>query len=244
MKSFDKPLLIVYGPGGIGKSFTTEQTLDDIAAGSYHISHNLVTVNQLLAVLYKHKDGIVVFDDNLTKVLNGTTEDKQTFASILKNMAQDDQPNRYIGTESKRKTNPDEPDAYVGGSFLFTGSMIILTNKNVLDKVFTDDDKSAVLGRTVVVDFDVSEDSIIDMLSTIYQQVKVIGPGGNRLFFSDEEMLEMFNFFVKNAKAGNFKSQREYGSGLSMRLYKSVMKAFAISGLEFGPAFEKEALNR
>lgn len=114
--------LIVSGPPGLGKSFTTERVLKTMDEGSYRLIKGYVRTTGLIDAIYamRAKGNLIVLDDadmifkdenslNLLKAVCDTCEDRTV---------------SYI-TDAVRT---DEAGDAIPKTFLFEGSVIFLTN--------------------------------------------------------------------------------------------------------------------
>lgn len=114
--------MIVSGPPGLGKSFTTERVLKTMDEGSYRLIKGYVKTTGMIDAIWemRHKGNLIVLDDadmifkdentlNLLKAVCDTCEDRTV---------------SYI-TDADRV---DSSGDVIPKSFLFEGSVIFLTN--------------------------------------------------------------------------------------------------------------------
>jgi hypothetical protein len=119
--------MIVSGPGGLGKSYTVENTLEDYdPEGSVHkINRGYSRATGLYRLLYQnqHKGNVLVLDD-IDAIFND-----ETSLNILK-AACDSGRKRVISYLTEGKMLDDETAETIPKSFEYNGSVIFITNKD------------------------------------------------------------------------------------------------------------------
>ena len=114
--------LIVYGPAGLGKSYTVEAALESWG-GNYEIIKGGATKIGLLRTLYKYRsrDSVVVFDDCDSILLD------LECISLLK-AACDTTERRRISYMTNDKITADDELGTIPGTWEFEGRIIFITN--------------------------------------------------------------------------------------------------------------------
>jgi len=138
--------LLVYGEGGLGKSFTVEKALKD---GNLEQDKDYYTIKaaaspiQVFKKMQQYKDKLIVFDD--CDSLWNTEEGRNLLKGALDS--------REVRRLTWAKTLPKEfRDENLSDKFDFTGKIIFLSNKT--QKFFeSSSDTSAILTRIPVLDF-------------------------------------------------------------------------------------------
>jgi len=146
--------LIIYGRGGISKTFNVEQTLKDNnkeEEQDYYIIGGKATSKELYQTFYKHNGKIIVLDDSDDIIKNKTN------VSFLKN-GFNTSPNRKMQyLTSQAMAVPNE--------FTVTSKVIVITN---LEETKFD---QALLTRFIPVDATVTDE---DIFSYIKQNIRSI----------------------------------------------------------------------
>ena len=116
--------LIVYGPAGLGKSYTVEKVLED-ASVNHTIIKGGATKIGLLKTLYKYraKGDVIVFDDCDSILLD------LDCISLLK-AACDTTEKRTVSYLSNDKIQPDGELGTIPSTWSFDGTVIFITNTN------------------------------------------------------------------------------------------------------------------
>lgn len=216
---------IAYGKPGTGKTYTTTQVLDEIGANYVMVKGGVGSAEDLLEVLYKYKDNLViVFDDN-DAVFN--SENK---INIMK-IALDSNPGRKLGQGSviRRSTsfpNPDfdpdledttndtsvkESDPEFNGRyrrtippfFIFESKIIFLSNLV--------DFPPAILSRVASVEINFSKDEMLEYIKDKYHGTMKDNPD-----VTDEDRDAVFDFLYKVSPALNDVSFRLYSNLLGI----------------------------
>lgn len=173
------PSLIVTGEGGLGKTFTITQTIEnsniDLNAVAYFKGYS--TARGLYNTLYDNNGKLIVFDD-----CDSVLEDK-TAISILKS-ALDSYDKRVISWTAKMNKNDEYPQ-----QFEFTGRIIFISNKNK-DKI-----DGAILSRSLVVDLSMTPDEKITRMRSIIANVLPT--------YSDEVKSDALEFLNENKDTYN-----------------------------------------
>ena len=201
---------IAYGKPGTGKTYTTKEVLDEIGANYVMVKGGVGSAEDLLEVLYKYKDNLViVFDDN-DAVFN--SENK---INIMK-IALDSNPGRKLGQGSmiKRSTafpNPDfdpdledttndtsvkESDPEFNGRyrrtippfFIFESKIIFLSNLV--------DFPPAILSRVASVEINFSKDEMLEYIKSKFQGTMRDNPD-----VTDSDRDTVFDFLYKVSPA-------------------------------------------
>lgn len=216
---------IAYGKPGTGKTFTTTQVLDEIGANYVMVKGGVGSAEDLLEVLYKYKDNLViVFDDN-DAVFN--SENK---INIMK-IALDSNPNRKLGQgsairRSQSFPNPDfdpdledttddtsvkETDPEFNGRyrrtippfFIFESKIIFLSNLQ--------DFPPAILSRVANVEINFSKEEMLEYIKDKYHGTMRDNPD-----VEDADRDAVFDFLYKVAPALQDVSFRLYSNLLGI----------------------------
>lgn len=168
------PSLIVTGEGGLGKTFTITQTIENSGADNSAVAYfkGYSTARGLYNTLYDNNGKLIVFDD-----CDSVLEDKIAI-SILKS-ALDSYDKRVISWSAKMNKNDEYPQ-----QFEFTGRIIFISNKN---KERID---GAILSRSLVVDLSMTPEEKITRMRTIISNVL---PN-----YSDEVKTDALEFLNEN----------------------------------------------
>lgn len=168
------PSLIIVGEGGLGKTFTITQTIENSGVDNNAVAYfkGYSTARGLYNTLYDNNGKLIVFDD-----CDSVLEDK-TAISILKS-ALDSYDKRVISWSAKMNKNDEYPQ-----QFEFTGRIIFISNKN---KERID---GAILSRSLVVDLSMTPEEKITRMRTIISNVL---PN-----YSDEVKTDALEFLNEN----------------------------------------------
>lgn len=118
----DSRALIVSGPAGLGKSFTVEQALKNKDESEYTIVKGVVRATGLYKILHQYRNpgNVIVFDDSDSIFFDDGA------LSLLKASC-DTTELRRISWRSET-TMRDEDDDRLPTSFVFEGSIVLITN--------------------------------------------------------------------------------------------------------------------
>jgi hypothetical protein len=162
--------------GGLGKSTIATETLKEIGTDYVYIN-SYATPVELVNLLYKHSDKVILFDDTETmfslgyKVLN-------IFKGVLWAVGKTGKRIVSYNTTSKLLTAPSQ--------FEFTGKLVFLLNKlpNRKDPLV-----SALMSRSLVYEIKLSRQEILDQLKEYIKEEYV----GTTL----EERTELLNYLTE-----------------------------------------------
>lgn len=165
------PALLVAGRGGVGKTYTVKKTLEDYdytEGEEFVITKGAATPLSLYKALYDNRDRILIFDD-----CDSIFRDEDAL-NILK-AALDSEPERRISWLSRSTYDPasQKPteSKTVPNNFLFTGSVIFITNKDL--SFFKSDKLEAILTRVLAIEMSLSSEQ---MMKVIENNLKDILP--------------------------------------------------------------------
>lgn len=161
---------------GIGKSMTTKIVLNQHNA-DYIIINNHLTKKELFILLQNNKDKIVVIDD-VDKILENSDH-----ASILKQALDTHPYGREIQYNTSTKIKDDEGNKLIK-KFIFTGKIIILTNK-----VKDDEHINAIKDRVLYHKINMTNQDLFEIMQWI-----VKNPLPNSTDLSLNERQEVFDF--------------------------------------------------
>lgn len=145
------PAVLITGVAGVGKTFLVKSQLRKHGkheGHDYHFIQGHASPGGLYLFLYQHRDAVVVFDD-----CDAVLENEGSIP-LLK-CALDSYDERKVSWLSSR------PPEGVETSFVFTGSIIFVSNK---DASSIDE---AVKSRTMVIDLQMTRPEICDYLASI-----------------------------------------------------------------------------
>ena len=150
---------IISGPGGVGKTHTVTETLDEIGLQKdvdYQLVKGFTSPRGLYERLYDNNGKLTVFDD-----CDSALKDRIS-ASLLK-AALDSYSTREISWVVKKS---ETPNASIPLHFEFDGRIIFLTNKLIheLDE--------PLLTRSLVVDMQLTRGQILERMEQILPTVK------------------------------------------------------------------------
>jgi hypothetical protein len=165
----DQASVVVTGPGGLGKSYTVTQALNDAGMtdvtlldefevgdkintkGSFRVIKGYSTPKGLYRTLYENKDGVVVFDD-----CDSVLKDPVSL-NLLKG-ALDSYARRIISWRA------DLRDDDLPQSFEFKGRVVFISNlpSNAMDQ--------AIITRSMAVDLSMTESQKIDRMRFLLDQ--------------------------------------------------------------------------
>jgi hypothetical protein len=149
------PSLIVTGEGGLGKTHTVNQTIQEgnMEPSEWVSFKGYSTPRGLYNTLFDHNGKLIIFDD-----CDSVLEDKVAL-NILKS-ALDSYETRQISWMAKMNRNDEYPQ-----QFNFTGRIIFISNK---DKSKID---GAILSRSLVVDLGMTPDEKIQRMNFIIEDI-------------------------------------------------------------------------
>lgn len=149
------PSLIVTGEGGLGKTHSVTQTINEagLLPVDFVFFKGYSTARGLYNTLYDNNGKLIIFDD-----CDSVLEDKVA-VNILKS-ALDSYEKRTISWMAKMNKNDEYPQ-----QFDFTGRVIFISNK---DKESID---GAILSRSLTVDLTMTPDEKIERMRTILPNI-------------------------------------------------------------------------
>ncbi len=173
------PSLIVTGEGGLGKTYSVSQSIDDAGLNDneFVFFKGYSTARGLYNTLYDNNGKLIIFDD-----CDSVLEDKVA-VNILKS-ALDSYEKRTISWMTKMNKNDEYPQ-----QFDFTGRIIFISNKS---KSSID---GAILSRSLTVDLTMTPDEKIERMSTILPNVLTE--------YDDQIKIEALNFLAENKTVAN-----------------------------------------
>lgn len=177
--------LIIVGPAGVGKSFGVEKALKE-TVGDYTVTKGHVSSMGLYKQLYENRfpNSVIVFDDV-------DVFDNETTLNILKAVC-DGNDMRKVSWDSKASI-VDNDGQEVPKSFVFEGSVIFITNKDIGSIVEKDVKLSqhinAMLSRSLFVDIGIK--TVQDYLVRIRQVIST-GMLDKTLEYSDQQTLMFY----------------------------------------------------
>lgn len=164
----DQVSVIVSGPGGLGKSYTVNEALEDSGLedismldpedrafidkeSTYQVVKGYSTAKGLYRTLYENREGVLVFDD-CDSVL------KDSVSLNLLKAALDSYDQRIISWRADLK------DADLPQAFEFKGRIIFISNmpSTALDQ--------AILSRSMVVDLSMNKDQKVERMQYLLEQ--------------------------------------------------------------------------
>lgn len=156
------PALLVAGRGGVGKTYTVKKTLEDYGyteGDEFVIVKGAATPLSLYKELYNHRDRILIFDD-----CDSIFRDEDAL-NILK-AALDSEPERRISWLSRSTYDPESQkpteNKSVPNNFLFTGSVIFITNKDL--SFFRSEKLEAVLSRAFPIEISLTSEQMLKLM--------------------------------------------------------------------------------
>lgn len=149
------PSLIVVGEGGLGKTHTVLQAIEDneVAPSDYIVIKGYSTARGLYNLLYDNNGKLIIFDD-----CDSVLEDK-TAVNILKS-ALDSYDVRTITWSARMNKNDKYPQ-----NFNFTGRVIFISNKS------KDSIDQAMRTRCLTVDLTMTSDEKIERMKYILEDI-------------------------------------------------------------------------
>jgi len=173
------PSLIVTGEGGLGKTHSVTQTINEcgLESGEFVFFKGYSTARGLYNTLYDNNGKLIVFDD-----CDSVLEDKVA-VNILKS-ALDSYETRKISWMARMNKNDEYPQ-----QFDFTGRIIFISNKS---KESID---GAILSRSLTVDLTMSPDEKIQRMLTILPNIMP--------YYSNDIKMEALAFLNENKTSAN-----------------------------------------
>jgi len=159
--------MIVYGPPGLGKSYSVFDKLKDqeITTVKGHC-----TPGGLVKTLFKHRDGgVIVFDDTDSVLM-----DPKSLA-LLK-AATDSSKTRVVSYKSTRTIEADDELGKVESSFEFKGTIVFITNMdfNNAPKAISPHTQ-AIISRSTYVDLGLrTRDDYIDLIEHVVSTTGIL----------------------------------------------------------------------
>lgn len=157
--------LLVYGKGGLGKSFTVEQMLEKKELEQdvdYFLIKGAASPIKVFEKMKAHPDKLFVFDD--ADSMWKTTEGR----NILKGALDSKEKGGYISWEkSGAKVDKDS-----NNSFYFTGKIIFISNMDG-EEMKKDEDIAAILTRIEFLDFSFTNSQTYIMVSKLLRDNKM-----------------------------------------------------------------------
>lgn len=149
------PSLIICGPGGLGKTHTVLNTIEqkELYPFEWQMIKGYSTARGLYNTLFDNNGKLIIFDD-----CDSVLEDKVAI-NILKG-ALDSYETRTISWSAKMNKNDEYPQ-----QFNFTGRIIFISNK---DKKSIDD---AILTRSLTVDLNMTPTEKIERMSYVIEKI-------------------------------------------------------------------------
>lgn len=161
--------LFVAGRGGVGKTWNVEDTLSQLGLSDgdgYFLNTGSVSAAGLYRLLFRHKNGLIVFDD-----ADDVFKD-QTTRNYLKNATDTKKVRKLVFTKAGANVvdedeyeSPEEllDDDKVPRSFEFKGQIIFISNLSK-DKM---DPDGALRTRGYMIDIDPTDDEVYDLMEKI-----------------------------------------------------------------------------
>lgn len=173
------PSLIVTGEGGLGKTHSVTQTINEcgLEFGEFVFFKGYSTARGLYNTLYDNNGKLIIFDD-----CDSVLEDKVA-VNILKS-ALDSYETRKISWMARMNKNDEYPQ-----QFDFTGRIIFISNKA---KESID---GAILSRSLTVDLTMSPDEKIQRMLTILPNIMP--------YYSNDIKMEALAFLNENKTSAN-----------------------------------------
>lgn len=148
------PSLLISGEGGLGKSYSVMQMLEDMEDGEdYIVIKGYSTARGLYNTLYDNQDKLIIFDD-CDSVLKDATS-----LNILKG-ALDSYDKRVITWNAMMSQNDEYPS-----SFEFTGKVIFISN------LAQENINQAIKSRSLIIDLHMTTADKIERMETILPNV-------------------------------------------------------------------------
>lgn len=171
------PSLIITGEGGLGKTHTVMQTIQDLQMFNYEwtVFKGYSTARGLYNTLYDNNGKVIIFDD-----CDSVLEDKVAI-NILKS-ALDSYEKRTITWMAKMNPNDSYPQ-----QFDFRGRIIFISNKSK-DKI-----DGAILSRSLTVDLTMTAEEKIQRMTKIIDKIL---PD-----YDMDNKLDALNFLSQNKEA-------------------------------------------
>lgn len=202
--------LFVAGRGGTGKTHNVEATLNAMGlkdGNGYFKNAGSASAPGVYRVLFKNKDGIVLFDDS-----DGALAD-QDGRNILK-AATDTKKNRKIAWNKASKnlmdpdviTDQDIENGMLPTHFEFTGKIIFISNLSI-DKL---DPDGALRTRALMISIDPTDEELIKFLGKICGDIEL----EDGLDMALDKRKEVVDLIAQNGKDINI---RKLVRGLNIR---------------------------
>jgi len=154
IKATDINSLIIVGRRGIGKSFNSMATLEELNK-KFLLLKGHITPLSLYKTLYENSEGVIVLDDLASVILN-----RDIIAILLSATDYNTKMVKWISS-SPLLTLPNE--------FMFKGKLVLIINKLVEDNEFIE----AVKDRCFFLQFDLTDRQIIKIMYEIAKSKKI-----------------------------------------------------------------------
>jgi hypothetical protein len=204
--------IFVAGRGGVGKTHTVEKILAELGkrdGDGYFKNTGSASTAGLYSLLFKHRDGIVLFDDS-----DDALKD-QSSRNLLKAATDTKKVRKMVW--SKNGSNVADPDemtydeieseGLIPKYFEFTGKVIFISNLS-MDRL---DPDGALRTRAFIVDIDPTDDEVYDFMEKICLQMEL----DEGLSLSDSMRLKVVDF-LRNSKNKANANLRKLSRGLNM----------------------------
>lgn len=205
--------LFVAGRGGVGKTHTVEEVLGELGlkdGDGYFKNTGTASPAGLYTLLFRYKDGVVLFDDS-----DDALKDQEA-RNILKAATDTKKVRKLVW--NKRGSNVVDPDdersdeeildaGEIPRYFEFTGKVIFISNLN-MDKL---DPDGAIRTRAYMIDINPTDEEVYDYMEEICDKV----PLQSGLSLSHDERLKVIKI-LREGTSKQTANLRKLSRGLSM----------------------------
>lgn len=200
--------LIVYGRGGVGKTYTLLKKLKENInpeTGEAYKKYNVELDNLpqeydyakitgkatpvgVFQSLYEHNGKLIIFDD-----CDSVLEDKD---SLMMLKAVLDTSGDQVVTYSTSSKIKDSNGIEIPQKFRFKGRIIFISNMPT-DKFNSNPHLAAVKTRNLTLDLSMTADETMDRIKNILPKMQIEDNNGNIINLSDQDKDEVYQFFEK-----------------------------------------------
>lgn len=212
--------LFVAGRGGIGKTHTVEQVLEDLGkkdGNGYFKNTGSISAAGLYMTLYRHRDSVILFDDTDDVFKDQTSRNILKAATDTKKkrkLVWNKQGSNVVDPSTLEDEGGDIDDSKIPRYFEFTGQIIFISN---LSKEKLDPD-GAIQTRSFLIDINPSDEEIYNFMEKIADKIPLVS--GATL--NHDQRIYVIKL-LRNSKSKQTANLRKLSRGLNM--YAGAIKA-------------------
>jgi len=196
--------LFVAGRGGVGKTHTVEEVLHELGlkdGDGYFKNTGTASPAGLYTLLFRYKDGVVLFDDS-DDALKAATDTKK-----VRKLVWNKRGSNVVDPDSEQSDEEILDAGQIPRYFEFTGKVIFISNLN-MDKL---DPDGAIRTRAYMIDINPTDEEVYEFMEKICDKVPLQGG----LSLSKPERLKVIGI-LKQGKSKQTANLRKLSRGLNM----------------------------